>query len=309
MINAMAFPIGIALMLVSINNVLLQRVLLVLNRAMLASKLLIIQSIFSILVLCVFQWRGASLIESVCVYFLIPILTFAPMALKIATKAMDHNKKSNINWRNILNNASGFWGLTALSSLFLGADYFFAARYLSDADMVSYHFSSRIFFISYVAYFSYVQFQAKIISAETLVAQPNHLWVVIKDAITIGILAVIMVLVGIIFIDSTGLLEIIGADRLVVIELILSAALYYTTRVFRDVGVVLIWNLGIQRLLYAVHMLEVVLALLLLNMLAPELGAKGIFFAMAIVSASSTIVIYIGLLQILKKITAKQSDN
>jgi hypothetical protein len=294
-INALAFPFGIALLLVSTNNVLVQRLLLVINRAMAASKLLFFQGVFSVLVLSVLQWRGANFIESVSTYLSIPILTFAPLALKIARKALRDREKLIVNWQLVLSNAAGFWGLTAMSSVYLGSDYFFAARYLTNAEMTAYHFSSRLFFISYVAYFSYVQFKAKSITSETSITHPQQIWIVTKGAAGIGIFSVVLVLVATICIDWSGALDMIGAHGFVVTQLILPAALYYAVRVFRDVGLVLVWNLGCQRLLYAVHVLEVALCLLLLNVLAPELGGKGIFFAMALVAAFSTAVIYIAL--------------
>ncbi len=294
-LNQLAFPFGIALLLVSTNIVLVQRFLLVINRAMVASKLVFLQGMFSVFVLMVLQWRGANIFESVFIYILIPIVTFAPLVFKIARKAFGASKKVIINWRLIMSNAAGFWGLTAMSSVYLGADYFFAARYLSDAEITAYHFSSRLFFISYVAYFSYVQFQAKSISAEMHLKHPQRIWVIAKGAAGIGMLSVGLVLASAIGIEWSGALEMIGARGLVVTPLILLAAVYYGARVFRDVGLVLIWNLGRQRLLYAVHATEVVLCLLLLNALAPMFGANGIFAAMAIVAVFSTIVLYTAL--------------
>jgi len=66
--DALAFPIGIALMLVSTNNVLIQRMLLVINKGLVSSRLLIFQATLSISVLSFFQLRGAALLESVVIY-------------------------------------------------------------------------------------------------------------------------------------------------------------------------------------------------------------------------------------------------
>ena len=294
-LNEMAFSVGIALLLVSTNNVLVQRFLLVINRAMVASKLVFLQGIFSVFVLLILQWRGTNFFESVSIYLLIPIITFAPLLFKITKRFFRLRKRSIINWRLVISNAAGFWGLSAMSSAYLGADYFFAARYLTDAEMTAYHFSSRLFFISYVAYFSYVQFKAKNIVAETHLKHPQKIWTIAKGAVGIGMLSVALVLVSAIAIEWSGALDMIGARGFVVTPLILLAALYYGARVFRDVGLVLMWNLGHQRLLYAVHAIEVVLCLLLLNALAPGFGGNGIFASMAIVAVFSTAVIYTAL--------------
>ncbi len=56
--DALAFPIGIALMLVSTNNVLIQRMLLVINKGLVSSRLLIFQATLSISVLSFFNCAG-----------------------------------------------------------------------------------------------------------------------------------------------------------------------------------------------------------------------------------------------------------
>lgn len=293
--DALVFPLGVALMLVTTNNVLVQRMLLVINRGMVASKLILLQSILSVIVLLSFQWHGANLIESVAIYLSIPILTYAPLVLNFSRKVWRIRKGQSVNWRWTMQNALGFWGLTALSSVYMGADYFFAAKYLTNVEMIAYHFSSRLFFISYVAYFSYVQYRARSITAATYVEHPKQIWEVVKGAAIIGTFSVVLVLVVTVIMVLSGVLDRIAAPGLVVMPLILSAALYYCIRVFRDVGLVLIWNLGFQRVLYPLHTLEVVLGFLLLSILAPELGGKGIFFAMALVAALSTALIYIAI--------------
>ena len=291
-LNRLAFPLGVALLLVSTNNVLVIRLLLVTNLAMVASKLAFYQGIFSIFVLMLLKLFGASLFDSVFIYLSIPILTFAPLAIKIARKSLRNRKKPIVDLKWMVTNAIGFWGLTAMSSIYMGADYFFAARYLTNEEMIAYHFASRLFFISYVAYFAFVQYKAKSISSETCIGNPQQIWVVAKNAVAIGVLCVFLVLLLTIFLDRSGGLELIGADGLVVMPLIISATIYYGARVFRDVGLVIIWNMGRQRLLYLVHMLEVMGCLIMLNILTPELGGAEIFFAMGLVAAFSAAIIY-----------------
>lgn len=302
-LNRLAFPLGVTLLLVSTNNVLVQRLLLVTNLAMVASKLAFYQGIFSIFVLMLLKLFGASLFDSIFIYLSIPILTFAPLAIKIARKSLRKRKKPIVDWKWIVTNAIGFWGLTAMSSIYMGADYFFAARHLTNEEMIAYHFASRLFFISYVAYFAFVQYKAKSISSETCIGNPQQIWVVAKNAVIIGVFCVFLILLLTIFLDRSGRLELIGVGGLVVIPLIISAAIYYGARVFRDVGLVIIWNLGHQRLLYAVHLLEVMGCLLLLNTLSSDSGGAGIFFSMAFIAAFSATIIY----TVLFRVTSRSS--
>jgi len=67
-LNRLAFAIGVALLLVSTNNVLVQRLLLVTNLAMVASTLAFYQGIFSIFVLMLLKLFGASLFDSIFIY-------------------------------------------------------------------------------------------------------------------------------------------------------------------------------------------------------------------------------------------------
>ena len=97
------------------------------------------------------------------------------------------------------------------------------------------------------------------------------------------------------------LLDSIDAKDLLITPLVLSAALYYGIRVFRDVGLVIIWNLGLQRILYAIHSVEVILCFLLLGLMAPNLGGIGIFYAMAIVASVSSSFIYVTLYRALSR--------
>jgi len=291
-VNKLAFPTGVALLLVSTNNVLVQRLLLVTNLAMVASRLIFYQGLFCIVVLRLMKSFDASVFSSIFLYLSIPILTFAPLALKIARKALRKRKKSVVDWRWIVSHAIGFWGLTAMSSIYLGADYFFAARHLTNGEMIAYHFASRLFFISYVAYFAYVQHKGKGISSETCIENPLQIWIVAKNAVVIGVLSVFTVLVLTVLLDRSGGLALLGIDGMADIPLIISAAVYYCARVFRDVGLVIIWNLGRQRLLYAIHLMEVMGCLLLLNTPTPESGGTGIFFSMALVAAVSAGIIY-----------------
>ena len=296
--DALAFPIGIALMLVSTNNVLIQRMLLVINKGLVSSRLLIFQATLSISVLSFFQLRGAALLESVVIYLALPLLVHMPLVLKFGVRVWRKKNRKPLNWLWVFKHALGFWGLNALSLIYLGADYFFAANYLVDTDLVSYHLSSRLFFLSFIAYFSYVQYKARNITNDMHYHQILRF---VRCGLLIGLLSVAFLLTIALLIEITGVIKYIGASDFFVISLIFSAGLYFAMRVFRDVGLVVIWNLGLKQFLYALHFFEVILCFLLLSAFAPIFGAKGMFFVMAFVATLSSIAIYITLYKILTK--------
>ena len=296
--DALAFPIGIALMLVSTNNVLIQRMLLVINKGLVSSRLLIFQAILSIVVLSFFQLRGAALLESVVIYLALPLLVHTPLVLKLGARAWRTKNRKPLNWSWVVKHAVGFWGLNALSLLYVGADYFFAASHLTDADLVSYHFSSRLFFLSFIAYFSYIQYRARNITNDM---HYDQMLGFVRWGLLIGVSSVAFLLTIALVIEITGAIEYIGASEFFVISLIFSAGLYFGVRVFRDVGLVVIWNLGLKKFLYTLHFFEVLLCFLLLSTFAPIFGAKGMFSVMAFVATLSSIAVHITLYRLLHK--------
>lgn len=298
-INSMAFPLGVGFLLISINNVIVQRLLLMIGRGVYATQLVLLQSIISILVLYIFHWRGSTLIQSVTIYMLIPILLNLPIVMRLARKAWSGNRNLVLHWRWVISNAAGFWVLTAMSSIYLGADYFFASRYLTNEELLTYYFTSRLFFIPYAAYYAYIQMKAKNISAVISISQSLQVWKVTKISIGFGLLSVGLLLLGTIFLDFSDAMPAIGLSGLMDMTLILSASIYFSVRVFRDVGLVMIWNLGRHRLLYLVHGSEAILCLPILIVISSQsLEGKGLFIGMALVAIVSSILIFIGLRRI-----------
>lgn len=288
----LSFSVGIALILVATNNVLIQRFLLIINQSLFVSKLIFLQALISIVVLLYFQLNGSSIQNTIFIYLLIPVLTYVPILVTLARKAWRGRSWLNVEWWSIIKSSTAFWGLTVLSSIYLGADYFYAAKYLSGSELISYHFSSRIFFISFVTYFSYLQYVAKNISSKTFVIDPKSVWGVAAKAVIIGEFSVFLVLAVVIVIYWMGGFNLIGAMELMDLPLVLSAAFYYGVRVIRDVGVVVVWNLGSQRLLYVVHAVELVSCLTFLNLFTPRFGGEGIFAAMAFAAIFGSALIY-----------------
>lgn len=297
-LNHIAFSLGIALLLINTNNILLQKLLLVSNHELLGSLLVIFQSLLSIILLSCLQFFKVNLIESVVIYFSVPALVFGPLTLKILKKAIFKCKKINLNWEWLIRNTISFWGLSALSSIYLGLDYFFVARSLLDSEISSYHFASRLFFISYIAYISYIHYAIKNISSNFYIENKNEVSRVSKIAIITGFIAVNLILIIVILIWRLEGFSIIGINHIIAIPIIVSAGFYYSIRVIRDVGLVIVWNLGHKRMLFFIHTLEVILAVLLLNLFANKYNGVGIFLSMGFVSIISSYLIFIYLRKI-----------
>ena len=300
-----AFSFGMALMVIATNNIIIQRVLIVSNRGMTANTLLFLQSFFAIVGLMLYQRYGqTSLLKSIFIYLSPPIFVYVPIILKLVRKIIRRWKYINIRRLSIIYDAAGFWGLNILSSIFLGADYYFVAHYLSSTEVISYHFSARFFFLSYVAYFAYVQHQAKNLNPATLARGVGQVKKILKESICIGLVSVALILGGVIVLEYWKIFDLFTSKGLVITSLLLTAAFYYSIRVFRDVGLVVLWNLGVKSALYKVYLLEVTLGLVMLGVLAPQFAGVGIFLAMALTSLVSTAVIFFVLNKILSAPTA-----
>jgi len=64
--------------------------------------------------------------------------------------------------------------------------------------------------------------------------------------------------------------------------LLLSAFLYFTIRVCRDVGLVVVGGLNAKRLIYKVYLLEVAVGLPLMYLFAPAYSGQGLFAALSL---------------------------
>jgi O-antigen/teichoic acid export membrane protein len=301
--------IGVALMLVATNNVLIQRVLLVLNRQMIVSRLIALQALMGFGVLSCLLIIGSDVEKSIVFYLSVPVLVHAPVLIVFLNKTLNSRTRQSVNWNTIIRGSVGFCGLTILSTIYLGADYFFIAKYLQASDLISYHFSSRLFFISYVVYYSYLQFQAKNISKEIAVRDSASVWVVIKDTIKVGFSAVIAILAFALFLLWMGASNFLGVGGALIISMVCWSAFYYAARVVRDVGVVLAWNMDSRGLLYTVHGLEVAFGIFLLSIFTPRYGGAGAFGAMAGTSLLSAIVVFICLGRIMRDVPMKSYNK
>lgn len=296
-----AFSVGMALMVIATNNVIIQRVLIVANLGLKANILLCAQAVLTMASLALYQRFGrADLLISVIAYLSPAVLVYVPIVIQLIKKLARRLRSVRIKGLSLYSDAAGFWGLNVLSSIFLGADYYFVAHSLSSDEIVSYHFATRFFFFSYVAYFSYVQHRAKNLTFITLLQQPEQVRKIIVSTIVIGLVSVGIVSAAILIFDCVDGFSFIMERRLVVPSLIFAATLYFSLRVIRDTGLVVLWNLGAKPLLYKVYLLEVLLGLSLLWWFSDAYAGVGIFLAMALTVFASTLIIFYSISRMLK---------
>lgn len=296
-----ALSLGVALILLATNNQLVQRLMLVQGLGYIANLLLLLQAVLSISGLYIYSnyWEP-SLNRSILVYLLPPLIVYFPILIIRSLRALPSFLLLKSRIKLILKDSFLFWGLGVLSSVFLGADYIFVAHYLSAEEAVAYHFSIRFFFISYVAYFSYIQHQAKFITKASLTGR-HEIKKAIFDSVFIGMVSIFFVAISVFVLNHYGVFKYVTSQKVLVNSIFIAAIFYFSIRVFRDVGLVVLMNLGVKITLYKLYAFEVAFSVPMLYLLAKELSGLGIFLAMGLTVLVSTLGIYYSLHLLLNK--------
>jgi len=302
-----AFSIGMALMIIATSNVILQRMLVVLNKGLTANLLLILQALSSLIGLALYAHTdNPNIVVSVLLYLAPQVVINLPLVINVLRKV--HYKRSRPRkdqFLAIFTDALGFWTLNVLSAIFLGADYYFSAHYLNSEQIVSYHFATRFFFLSFVVYYAFVQHQSRRLTPAALEDGAPAFKKMIRNSAAIGIVSVALIYLCVIGLDDLHLFERLTNKKVIDHSLMLAAFFYFTIRVLRDVGLVTLSSAGIKSVLYKVYIVEVVLGLTLLVLTAQRFHGVGILLSMGATCLVSTLILF----YLIKKLIASQTQN
>jgi O-antigen/teichoic acid export membrane protein len=309
--EAKAFTLGGAILIIASNNVITQRLLLVFNKGQLGNALIMLQATMALAGLAVYEWLGQrNLMAAVLVYLGPQILVFTPILLRWGVRLLRKAFKVKASKvRAIMVDAIGFWGLSLLAAIFLGADYYFAAHYMSSQQVVSYHLATRLFFISFVAYYAYVQHGAKRLSSQSLENGVATVVMVVKRSVAIGLVMVLAVYLVVVALDKLEVFHAMTSGAGIGQGLLFSAFLYFTIRVCRDVGLVVVGGLNAKMLIYKVYMLEVAVGLPLMYLCAPAYGGQGLFAALSLACVFGLVVLIQHAKKIAISLTSKNRDD
>lgn len=281
-----AFSLGAAILLIASNNVITQRLLLVLNRGRIANILIMVQSVLAIVGLAVYDFIDKPNLKIAVILYLGPqILVYTPVWVRlmwrVAWKSAHSQKTSTAS---IFIDSLGFWGLGILSVFYLGLDYYFVAHYLSPEQVVSYHLVTRVFFVSYVAYYAFLQYHARHLSILSRNSGRLAIASFFKESAAVGIGSVSVVFCFALVLEGLGGFSSITNGVGLNIKLLFFAFLYFTVRSCRDVTLVIASGLDARHLLYIVYSIELAVGLSLLSVLVPIFGDAGIFLSMSLAS-------------------------
>lgn len=282
--GAQAFSIGAAILILASSNNVLQRFLLIINKGRFGNGLIILQSLLVIGGLSIYQHYGqTSPILAVEIYLGPQIFVSIPLLIVFALRLLRSKKIEPIS-RNFLMSLFGFMGTSVLSAIFLGADYYFAAHYLSSEEIVSYFLMTRIFFISYIVYFAFLQFRARKLWSKDLMLGNRGLRQIFIESCTVGLVAVFLTYLVAFCFEAIGIFKLMTNGVEVGQQLLFLGLIYFTIRVFRDVSLVLVGNLDAKGLLYQIYLIEVFLSLILMYLAVPAYGPEGIIISLILAS-------------------------
>ncbi len=281
-----AFSIGAAILLIASNNAITQRLLLVFNQGQLGNTLILSQSLLAIVGLASYDFIGQpNLTVAVLLYLGPQVLVYLPVLVSLMIRlAGSRSRQHKSSVGSILADFLGFWGLGVLSALYLGLDYYFAAHYLSGEQVVSYHLATRVFFISYVAYYAFVQHRARHLSFLSEGSEVRAVSSIFKDSVVIGLGSVLTVYCLAIALERLGTFDSMTNGVGINFTLLFFAFLYFMVRVCRDVALVIAGGLNARKALYLVYLLELTVGLSVMPLIVPIYGGIGIFASMSLAS-------------------------
>ena len=290
-----SFSLGASILILSSSNLILQRFLLVLNKDIMINVFQLFHTTLSLCGLLICNYLKINDINIMIFVYFFPIVLINIVNLFYIKYFLKFNFTWKINLRktDFFLNTFNFWLIGILSSLYIGMDYYFAAHLLELSDINAYHIYSRIFFISFIFYYAYIQYSSKNISKMYLKDQNKKIRKIIKVSTYIGFIVVTSMFVVILFLDYTGLIALITNGIEINMATLIFAFINYLIRVLRDVILTIMKCINEINQLLKVHLLEIVLALILLNKLTPQYGIKGIFISFALSSTAGLIYLFI----------------
>jgi len=290
-----AFAFGAGIYLIASNNTITQRLLLILNRGILGNSLIIIQSILAIIGLSFYYYSSkVSLTAAVFLYLAPQVLIYMPVLIFLSRGVSINEEKMNKKIiKKIIYYSARFSGLGIMSAMYLGLDCYFVAQFLGGDEIISYHLVTRLFFISYIAYYAYAQHCTRHLSVCVAHAQWDAVYSFYKQSVSIGLAAVVLTYSAALILNQYGVFNLIANGNSFNYKLLLAAFVYYIIRVFRDVSLVISGVLGQVGLMYQVYLSEILIGLIAMLNWVPMFGARGVLFSMSLASIVGLFIIII----------------
>ena len=275
------FSIGSALLILMSNNLILQRVLIILKRGYLHSLLILIQSTLQIVGLYFYSQTGNVTQLFSIILYVAPILILSlAVLIMLGVKVISKTKnKRPIDTITFIKNSSSFFVLQIMSALLLAVDYFFLSMQDNSEEIVNYHIVTRFFYISHVIYMSYLMYGARKISR---LSQKKLIHKIKITTISIGLLSVFSVFFLLLFLKETAFINLISEKIEIGYLLLITGFIYFTIRIFADINLMLISNLSNNKKAFILYSIEIFIASICMGYFLPIYGGSGIYMSLSI---------------------------
>ncbi len=283
--NKNIFDIGCSLLIVTSNNLLIHRFLILFKKPYLTNFLLIFQSGMICILLFFYEKDfDADQFNSIIIYFLPQLLINFPILLILFLKTLNSKNISNVptDIFYILKYSSSFLLITFLSSFLLGLDYLVLTYFSTSKELLSYHVTIRFFYFSFMMYFAYLTFSAKKISKFASTFNSLEINKIRKNTVFIGITSVFLIYCIVFFLNQIGFLKIITNGIIIDNEILFGALIYFSIRVFADTRLLIAHNLSFRLNLVKLYTVQIIVSLIFMPLLCYYLGGVGILISLSL---------------------------
>ena len=157
--------------------------------------------------------------------------------------------------------------------------------FLKISEINEYHIYSRVFFISFIFYYSFIQYIFKNISKDYLIKNYKDIIKISKISIIIGLLAVIGMFIIAVIMNNYKIIFLLTNGIYLNTNILCFAFLYYIIRVFRDVILVILKCTDFIKNSIIIHLIEIISVIFLMNYFIPKYQIKGLFLSFSIATA------------------------
>ena len=281
--NKDIFDIGCFILIITSNNLLIHRFLILYKKSFLSNFLLFFQSILTLSFLYYYvNFLNVDQLTSVIIYFLPQLLIYLPILIILLKKISNRKNKKflQVKFLALIKYSSSFLFISFLSSFLLGLDYLMLSYFSDSKELLSYHVTIRFFYFSFMLYFSYITFSAKKLSQFNKHYNFQQIKRIKQNAIFIGFCSVILVYFLVLILNKNGFIYLITNGVKIDQTILFGAFIYFLIRVFADIRIVVAQNLSLRSNLTKLYLYQILVSLIFMPILCSFYGAFGILISL-----------------------------
>ena len=279
------FDLGCSLILLTTNNLLIHRFLILYRKSYISNFILFFQSLITCCSLFFYKMNfDLDPIISVILFFFPQLLLTLPILINLILRLFysKKTKKNKTNIFSLLKYSSSFLLISFLSSFLLGLDYLILSYFSNPKDILSYHITIRFFYFSFMIYFAYITFAAKKVGKSSDIHNLYKIKQIKQNTIFIGLTSTCLIYFLLLFLNTFKIIDFI-TNGIEIDEIILfTAFIYFIIRVFADTRLIIAQNLSYKINLIKLYSLQISISLIFMPILCYYIGGVGILLSLSL---------------------------